>query len=77
MFDAITDALRKRTDLLGWTLRHIIRRGSQLYAVPGAIEAWTTLVKDHGRKSMAEVLAQLSQKCMAGIGDVTTVPFIR
>lgn len=25
--------------------------------IPGAIEAWATLVKDHGRKSLAEVLA--------------------
>jgi gamma-glutamyltranspeptidase / glutathione hydrolase len=38
-------------------LKEIPLTSPHAVTIPGAIEAWTTLVRDHGRKSMAEVLA--------------------
>jgi PmbA protein len=37
--EKIIDALNKRSDLAGWTVRHQIREGSQVYAVPWQTEA--------------------------------------
>jgi PmbA protein len=37
--DKIIDALKKRGDIAGWTVRHLIREGSQVYAVPRQTEA--------------------------------------
>ncbi len=74
MFDAITDALTKRTDLLGWTLRHITRRGSQLYAVPGAIEAVRDVAED---RYVIDVLADTTVpggQPAAGAGNITLLP---
>jgi len=74
IFDAITDALQKRTDLLGWTLRHITRRGSQLYAVPGAIEAVRDVAED---RYVIDVLADTTipgREPSAGAGNVTLLP---
>ncbi len=39
MLDKIVDALNKRSDLAGWTVRHLISRGTQVYAVPKQTEA--------------------------------------
>ena len=38
MLDAIMAALESRSDLLGWTVRHITTRGAQLYSVPDGVE---------------------------------------
>ncbi|MGE5251693.1 MAG: metallopeptidase TldD-related protein [Bacteroidota bacterium] len=39
MLDAIVSALKKRANLTGWSVRHIVTRAEQLYAVPHAIES--------------------------------------
>lgn len=39
MLNQIIDALNKRSDLAGWTVRHLNTRGSQVYAVPNQTEA--------------------------------------
>ena len=39
MLDKIIDALNKRSDLAGWTVRHLINRSTQVYAVPNQTEA--------------------------------------
>ena len=42
MLNKIVDALNKRSDLTGWTVRHLISRGTQVYAVPEQTEAQRT-----------------------------------
>lgn len=74
MFDAITDALTKRTDLLGWTLRHITRRGSQLYAVPGAIEAVRDVTEERYVIDVLRDTTVPGGKAVAGAGNVTLLP---
>lgn len=39
MLNKIIDALNKRSDLAGWTVRHLINHGAQVYAVPNQTEA--------------------------------------
>jgi PmbA protein len=39
MLNKIVDALNGRRDLAGWTVRHLIREGTQVYAVPKRTEA--------------------------------------
>jgi hypothetical protein len=34
MLSQIVEALKKRTDLAGWTVRHVRSREAQIYAVP-------------------------------------------
>ena len=74
MFDAITDALRKRTDLLGWTLRDITRRGSQLYAVPGAIEAVRDVTEERYVIDVLRDTTVPGREPSAGAGNITLLP---
>jgi predicted Zn-dependent protease len=39
MVNQIVEALNKRTDLAGWTVRHVRTHGTQIYAVPKGIES--------------------------------------
>ncbi len=74
MFDAITDALRKRTDLLGWTLRQVTRRGSQLYAVPGAVESVRDVTEDRYVIDVLRDTTVPGGPPSAGAGNVTPLP---
>ena len=74
MFDAIADTLARRTDLLGWTARHITSRGSQLYAMPGAVEAMRDVTEE---RFVIEVLRDTTAPGgapSAGAGNVTLLP---
>ena len=39
MLDKIVEALNRRSELAGWTVRHLISQGTQVYAVPRQTEA--------------------------------------
>ena len=39
MLRTITDALRSRSDLKGWTVRHVSAREPQVYGIPETIES--------------------------------------
>ena len=43
MLNQIVDALQKRSDLAGWTVRHVQSREAQVYAVPQGIESQRTM----------------------------------
>ena len=43
MLNKIIDALQKRGDLAGWTVRHLQTREAQVYAVPSGIESQRTV----------------------------------
>ena len=42
MLNKIMDALNQRSDLAGWTVRHLITQGTQIYAVPKQTESQRT-----------------------------------
>ena len=74
MFDAITDALKNRTDLLGWTLRHVTSRGSQLYAAPGAVEAMRDVTEERFVIDVLRDTTAPGGEPSAGAGNITLLP---
>ncbi len=74
MLDKILEALKKRKDLAGWTVRHIVTRGTQVYAVPNAIEARRAV---DGERFVLDVLRHNQGPDGApgvGNGDATLLP---
>lgn len=47
MIEQIVAALRARVDIAEWSVQHITSTGSQLYAVPAAIEAKREITSEH------------------------------
>ena len=64
MLNKIVDALNRRSDLAGWTVRHLINQGTQVYAVPNQTEAQRA-VGSNNTKSMffvrRRVLTEMKQ----------------
>lgn len=74
MLNKIVDALNKRSDLAGWTVRHLLTRGAQVYAVPEQIESQRLVNVERYR---IDVLRQTSRPDGTegmGSGDVTLLP---
>src|SRR5215213_11577912 len=74
MLIQIVHALKERKDLAGWTVRHIITRGAQVYAVPQQVEARRSVT---GERYRIDVLRQTSGPDGAaamGSGDATILP---
>jgi PmbA protein len=74
MFHDILDCLKKRDELAGWTVRHVVTRGAQLYAVPRAIESRRIV---DGEKFQIDVLMHTRApdgSPAVGSGDVTLLP---
>ena len=57
MFARITEALKKREDLAGWTARHIRTSGAQMYAIPQGIESQRAV---DGERYLVEVVRNTS-----------------
>lgn len=67
MLNQIVEALQKRTDLAGWTVRQIRTRGAQVYAVPQGIEAQRAV---EGERYLIDVLRNAkTSEGAAAIGD--------
>ena len=74
MLNKIVEALNGRSDLSGWTVRHLRSRGAQVYAVPGQIESQRLVNVEQYR---IDVLCQTSDpegKPAVGSGDITVLP---
>jgi len=74
MLDRIVEALEKRTDLAGWTVRHIRTREAQVYAVPQGIESERTV---DGERYLVDVLRDTvtsDGSPAVGSGDATLLP---
>ena len=74
MLDQIVNSLKERKDLAGWTVRHIITRGAQVYAVPQQVEARRTVT---GERYRIDVLCQTpgpDGNAAMGSGDATILP---
>jgi predicted Zn-dependent protease len=74
MLNQIVEALKKRTDLAGWTVRHVRTRGAQVYAVPQGIESQRVV---DGERYLIDVLRNTSTAegtPAMGSGNVSLLP---
>jgi PmbA protein len=74
MLNQIVDALKKRNDLAGWTVRHVRSCGAQVYAVPQGIEAQRQV---DGERYIIDVLRDTTApegSPAVGTGDVSLLP---
>jgi PmbA protein len=74
MLNKIVDALNKRTDLAGWTVRHVQSREAQVYAVPKGIESQR---KVDGERYLIDVLRSTTAadgSPAVGSGDAALLP---
>ena len=74
MLTKIVDALNKRTDLAGWTVRHVITRGTQVYAVPKQTEAQRTVGIEQYKIDVLRKTSDREGKEAVGSGNVTVLP---
>ena len=74
MLNQIVEALKKRSDLAGWTVRHVQTREAQVYAVPQGIESQRAV---DGEKYLIDVLRNTSNadgSPAVGSGDASLLP---
>jgi PmbA protein len=74
MLNKIVEALQKRSDLAGWTVRHVQTREAQVYAVPQGIESQRAV---DGEKYLIDVLRNTSATDgtpAVGSGDASLLP---
>ncbi len=74
MLNQIVEALKKRTDLAGWTVRHVRTRGAQVYALPQGIESQRVV---DGERYLIDVLRNTSTAegtPAMGSGNVSLLP---
>ena len=74
MLNQIVDALKQRSDLAGWTVRHVQTRGTQVYAVPQGIESQRAV---DGERYLIDVLRNTSTaegSPAMGSGDASLLP---
>jgi predicted Zn-dependent protease len=74
MLNKIVGALNKRRDLAGWTVRHLINRGAQVYAVPKQTEAQRTVDLENYRISVLRQNSDADGNPTVGSGEATIVP---
>ena len=74
MLNKIMDALNKHSDLAGWTVRHLINRGAQVYAVPGQTEAQRAAEVEHYKINVLRQTSDADGNTAVGSGDVTLLP---
>lgn len=74
MLNQIVEALKKRSDLEGWTVRHVQTREAQVYAVPLGIESQRAV---DGQRYLIDVLRNTSTadgSPAVGSGDASLLP---
>jgi predicted Zn-dependent protease len=74
MLDKIVDALNKRSDLAGWTVRHLISRGTQVYAVPKQTEAQRAVGIEQYKIDVLRRTMGPDGNEAVGSGDTTILP---
>ena len=74
MLNQIVEALKQRSDLAGWTVRHVQTREAQVYAVPQGIESQRAV---DGERYLIDVLRNTSTaegSPAMGSGDASLLP---
>jgi predicted Zn-dependent protease len=74
MLNKIVDALSGRRDLVGWTVRQLITRSAQIYAVPGQIESQRAVNVERYKIDVLRRTAGPDGKQAVGSGDTTVLP---
>ena len=74
MLKEIIDALNGRSDLAGWTVRHLITRGAQVYAVPGQIESQRAIEVERYKIDVLRQTSAPDGSPAVGNGDATLLP---
>ena len=74
MLDSIQNALKKRSDLAGWNVRHALSRGEQLYAVPNGIESRRSVNSEKYVINVFRQTAAPDGSAALGRGDATLLP---
>jgi predicted Zn-dependent protease len=74
MLHNIVDALNKRSDLAGWTVRHVNSQGVQVYAVPNQTEAQRVVGIEQYRIDMLRQTSAPDGTAAVGSGNATLLP---
>ena len=74
MLNSIIRSLQTRTDLKEWSVRHILTRGVQLYAVPAAVEAKRAIDGERYSITVLQHHAAQDGSITCGSGNVTLLP---
>lgn len=74
MLNKIIDALNKRNDLAGWTVRHLISRSAQVYAVPNQTEAQRSADIEQYKVDVLRHTSGPDGSAAVGSGNVTLLP---
>jgi len=74
MLHTIVDALNKRSDLAGWTVRHVNSQGVQVYAVPNQTEAQRVVGIEQYRIDVLRQTSAPDGTAAVGSGNATLLP---
>jgi PmbA protein len=74
MLDEIVEALNDRRDLAGWTVRHLMTRGAQVYAVPRQIESQRDINVERYKIDVLRQTTTPDGNPSVGNGDATILP---
>jgi predicted Zn-dependent protease len=74
MLTKIVDALQGRSDLAGWTVRHLMTHGAQVYAVPDQIESQRLVDVERYKIDVLRQTTRPDGTPGVGSGDVTLLP---
>jgi predicted Zn-dependent protease len=74
MLNEIIEALNGRSDLAGWTVRHLRNRGAQVYAVPGQIESQRLVNVEQYKIDVLRQTSDPNGNEVMGSGDATLLP---
>ncbi len=74
MLDSLVAALRVRSDLQAWSIKHRIENGAQLYAVPGGVEAVRLVSHDQYTVEVLRDTTGSEGTRACGTATITLVP---
>ena len=74
MLNKIIDALNKRGDLAGWSVRHIINQSAQVYAVPNQTEAQRSAGIEQYKVDILRHTSGPDGTAAVGSGNATLLP---
>ena len=74
MLRTITDALRSRSDLKGWTVRHVSAREAQVYGIPETIESSRSVDQERFLVSVLRETPGPDGRPSCGSGETTILP---
>jgi predicted Zn-dependent protease len=74
MLNEIIAALKSRTELQGWTVRQIVSRGAQLYAIPDGVEARRSVSSERYLVDVLRQTASPDGNPASGSANATLLP---